>query len=140
MAQALPACEGPQRFPAGRLARQLQLPAPIYSSANPQRPVPSHQQRLHPRAVGSMQASSSVSRLSGAGKLQAARAASSQRASGSRRLVVTAKVDLQGAPRVIRGKCFVTKDVSAAGGVSRCSAAVWDNGDVAEGLSSVGVV
>ena len=28
------------------------------------------------------------------------------------RLVVQAKVDLQGGPRVIRGKCFVTRDVS----------------------------
>ena len=33
------------------------------------------------------------------------------RASRSNRLVVQAKVDLQGAPRVIRGKCFVTRDV-----------------------------
>lgn len=28
------------------------------------------------------------------------------------RLVVQAKVDLQGGPRIIRGKCFVTRDVS----------------------------
>ncbi|EFN55093.1 hypothetical protein CHLNCDRAFT_12715, partial [Chlorella variabilis] len=33
-----------------------------------------------------------------------------KRASRGARLVVQAKVDLQGAPRVIRGKCFVTKD------------------------------
>jgi hypothetical protein len=32
--------------------------------------------------------------------------------SRSARLVVQAKVNLQGAPRVIRGKCFVTRDVS----------------------------
>lgn len=30
----------------------------------------------------------------------------------STRLVVQAKVDLQGGPRVIRGKCYVTRDVS----------------------------
>ena len=37
------------------------------------------------------------------------------------RLVVTATVDLQGGPRIIRGKCFVTRDVSSgllAGGRS----------------------
>jgi len=28
------------------------------------------------------------------------------------RLIVQAKVDLQGGPRVIRGKCYVTRDVS----------------------------
>ena len=33
-------------------------------------------------------------------------------ASRSARLVVEAKVNLQGGPRVIRGKCFVTRDVS----------------------------
>jgi hypothetical protein len=77
-----------------------------------------------------MQASSSVSRLSGAGKLQVARASASQRASGSRRLVVTAKVDLHGAPRVIRGKCFVTKDVSAAAGWSCCGCCCMGQGVV----------
>ena len=128
--------ESLHRFAAGRAARQLRLPAPIPRSANPQRPVASHQQCLHPRAVGTMQASSSVSRLSGASKLQAARAASSQRASGSRRLVVTAKVDLQGAPRVIRGKCFVTKDVSAARGLSCCMGSWWwsEGGENSGGL------
>lgn len=56
-----------------------------------------------------MQASSACSRAS----VQFARAPSSRRA-GCRaaRLVVQAKVDLQGGPRKIRGKCFVTKDVS----------------------------
>ncbi|KAI7836944.1 hypothetical protein COHA_009193 [Chlorella ohadii] len=54
-----------------------------------------------------MQASSACSRAS----VQFARAPSSRRA-GCRaaRLVVQAKVDLQGGPRKIRGKCFVTKD------------------------------
>jgi hypothetical protein len=33
-------------------------------------------------------------------------------ASRSARLVVQAKVNLEGGPRVIRGKCFVTRDVS----------------------------
>lgn len=59
-----------------------------------------------------MQAGSSVASR-GAARLHLARPASSQRA-GSRgsRLVVQAKVDLKGGPRVLRGKCFVTKDVS----------------------------
>lgn len=30
------------------------------------------------------------------------------------RLVVQAKVDLKGGPRIIKGKCYVTKDVSGA--------------------------
>jgi hypothetical protein len=39
---------------------------------------------------------------------------SSFRTSTSRgsRLIVQAKIDLQGGPRIIRGKCFVTRDVS----------------------------
>ena len=36
----------------------------------------------------------------------------------SGRLMVQAKVDLQGGPRVVRGRCFVTKDVSGGGGGS----------------------
>lgn len=50
-----------------------------------------------------MQAAGSVARL------QVARPAPT-RGSRSARLVVQAKVDMQGAPRIIRGKCFVTKD------------------------------
>lgn len=65
-----------------------------------------------------MQAGSCVcSRNGGAARVSFRSAA--KRASRGARLVVQAKVDLQGAPRVIRGKCFVTKDVSAGAGWSR---------------------
>jgi len=51
-------------------------------------------------------------------KMQISRASTTRRPSTrGQRLVVQAKVDLQGGPRVIRGKCFVTRDVSAGGAV-----------------------
>jgi hypothetical protein len=52
----------------------------------------------------------SAASLGGQRLVAAARPA---RAAGrAARLAVRAKVDLQGAPRVIRGRCFVTRDVS----------------------------
>lgn len=54
-----------------------------------------------------MQAVSSVR----AARVALARQAAARSSRGAR-LVVQAKVDLQGGPRVVRGKCYVTKDVS----------------------------
>lgn len=54
-----------------------------------------------------MQAVSSVR----AARVALARPAAARSSRGAR-LVVQAKVDLQGGPRVVRGKCYVTKDVS----------------------------
>lgn len=56
---------------------------------------------------GEMQAVSSVR----AARVALARQAAARSSRGAR-LVVQAKVDLQGGPRVVRGKCYVTKDVS----------------------------
>lgn len=60
-----------------------------------------------------MQARSCVCSRNGAAARVSFRPASARRHSRGARLAVVAKVDLQGGPRVIRGKCFVTKDVSA---------------------------
>lgn len=47
-------------------------------------------------------------------RMQFSRASTTRRAcTRGHRMVVQAKVDIQGGPRVIRGKCFVTRDVSA---------------------------
>jgi hypothetical protein len=59
-----------------------------------------------------MQAGSCVCSRNGAAVRVSFRPASARRSSRGARLVVQAKVDLKGGPRVIRGKCFVTKDVS----------------------------
>ena len=65
---------------------------------------------LRSSSVSSINSSSSSSRRVAA----ASSSSGGGRRRGGGRLVVTAKVDLQGAPRIIRGKCFVTKDVSGA--------------------------
>ncbi len=59
-----------------------------------------------------MQASSCACTRNGVAAPMRFAAASGKRASRGSRLVVQAKVDLKGGPRVLRGKCFVTKDVS----------------------------
>lgn len=100
----------PAIAPAAR--RQPHRPPPPRARAS----TPHWQQGSH----STMQATSACSRAS----VQFARGPSSRRA-GCRaaRLVVQAKVDLQGGPRKIRGKCFVTKDVSAPRRQGRC----WGN-------------
>ena len=66
-----------------------------------------------------LRSSSSISSINSSSSSSRRVAAASSSGGGGRRrgggrLVVTAKVDLQGAPRIIRGKCFVTKDVSGS--------------------------
>ena len=66
------------------------------------------------REASRMQACSSVASRGGVSLPR--RAAGGRAAARGTRLVVQAKVDLQGAPRIIRGKCYVTKDVSDGAG------------------------
>lgn len=89
--------------PAGRLRA---LPTPQTSAAPPRRP-----QAIPARPHAAMQAASTAARL----QFTARGAAARRPAARGGRLVVQAKVDLQGGPRIIRGKCFVTKDVSGDG-------------------------